>query len=118
VPGRLPLYVDRIDDTLSDGSSRRFIILRRGEYSVGKDTFDPEIGFFLVEAGGTVIAEPATYQNFQTGLARRIYQMPATGAPVLVDPGFREEAKGMVTRLLAELRTQGYFGEKAMREAA
>jgi hypothetical protein len=119
VPGRLPLYVDVIDDTLADGSSRRFIVLRRGEYSLVKDSFDPEIGFLLSEeAGGVATAEPVTYESYESGLARRIYRMPATGAPVLIDPGFREEAKGMVTRLLADLRAQGYFGEKAAREAA
>ncbi|MBX3327715.1 MAG: hypothetical protein KF682_17610 [Nitrospira sp.] len=76
---------------------------------------DPEIMFLLQHDPHGFMAEPVSFRNDYLGLDQDVYRYDETGKRTHLDTNLKAHLMEFAQTWLANLKEQGFFGDKAVR---
>lgn len=113
VAGYMPLTIERIG-TSTEG--RSLIALAHTGIQNGDVMFDPEIVFQLHVSGDLKAAEPLSFRNDYLGMNQEVYRYNDEGQATHVDVRLKAELKSFARMWFRNLKDQGFFSPKAVRQ--
>lgn len=113
VNGYMPLSIEVIGT--SAAGNRLIAISHTGEQN-GDLMRDPEMVFELFAHDEASAAEPLSFQNDYMGLLQEVYRYDETGKKTHVNTRLKAELKSFARTWFANMRNQGFFNSKAIRE--
>ena len=112
VDGYMPLSVEEIG---MDGEGHRLVSLCHYGEQNGDLMRDPDIVFMFQYSPQGPIAEPVSFRNDYVGLNQEVYRYDEHGKRTHLDPKLKLHLREFAQTWLANLKEQGFFGDKAVR---
>lgn len=112
VDGYMPLSVEEIG---IDGEGHRLVSLCHYGEKNGDLMRDPDIVFLFQNSPHGLMAEPVSFRNDYLGLNHEVYRYDEHGKRTHLDTKLKLHLKEFAQNWFANLKEQGFFGDKAVR---
>ncbi len=109
----MPLSIEHIG-TSAEG--HKLIALAHTGIQNGDIMFDPEMVFRCIDLDGLQMAEPISFRNDYMGINQEVYRYNDEGKATHVDTRLKAELKSFARTWFRNLREQGFFLSKAIRQ--